>query len=97
MTRYGVTTDYDYSAEHMRHRIRVWSGAWYGAWEADGYSLPNNAGYMLTTYNGDKIRVLCPCPRGDDNWQAVDDAISDALVAHYEKRGVYPGPNPFTR
>lgn len=83
MTHYGVSTDYEYSADHKRQRITVWSGSFYGVFEADGLSLPNDAGYMLTTYNGEKVRVACPAPRNEDNYQEVDAAVSAALNAHY--------------
>lgn len=43
---------------------------------------------MLTTYNGDKVRVTCRAPRTDANYVEVDNAISDALTAHYEATGV---------
>lgn len=85
--RYGVTTDYEYSATHKRERINVWSGSFFSTWEAEGYSLPRGDGYMLTTYNGDKVRVSCPAPRTDENFRVVDAAISDALTKHHEQRG----------
>jgi hypothetical protein len=40
---------------------------------------------MLTTYNGDKIRVACPI-RSDETWQETDKAIDAALTAHYAER-----------
>ena len=82
--QYGVMTDYEYNSEHKRERISVWSGQFMGTWEADGYSLPGRKGYMLTTYNGDKVRVTCPM-RDDYTYQEVDAAISSALEAHYAK------------
>jgi hypothetical protein len=84
---YGVVTDPDYVAGHTRERIVVWSGPFYGVFEASGLSLPNGAGYMLTTYNGDKVRVACPSPRDDSNYQEVDEAIDKALTAHHLERG----------
>lgn len=83
MTRYGITTDYDYNAGHKRDRIDVYSGPWYHTWDAEGYSLPNGDGYMLTTYNGDKVRVSCPTPRNDGNYLQVDEAINAALNHHF--------------
>ncbi|MGW5267190.1 hypothetical protein ACWEQ4_00930 [Rhodococcus sp. NPDC003994] len=85
---FGVATDYEYSATHVRQRITVWSGAFYSVREAEGLSLPNGDGFMLTTYNGDKVRVSCPSPRTEDNYEAVDTAIDAALRAHYAERGV---------
>ena len=84
--RYGVMTDYDYNSEHKRERISVWSGQFMGTWEAEGYSLPKRDGYMLTTYNGDKVRVACAM-RDDSTYQEVDAAISTALTEHYAKIG----------
>ena len=43
---------------------------------------------MLRTYNGDRVRVTCPIVRTDENYEQVDRAINDALVAHFEKIGV---------
>lgn len=85
---FGITEDYDYNATHKRTRITVWSGPWSSTWEADGFSLPKGDGYMLTTYNGDKVRVSCPL-RGDDNYREVDAAISEALAAHYAAIGTF--------
>jgi hypothetical protein len=80
---YGVTSDYEYNATHKRDKIRVWSGAFFSVFEAEGYSLPGGDGYMLTTYNGDKVRVTCPARRNGDNYRKVDAAVSAALRAHY--------------
>lgn len=83
MTRYGVTKDYDYSAAHKRERLQVWSGAFASVFEAEAYSLPKQDGYMLTTYHGAKIRVTCPCPRTDANYEQVDQALGNALRVHF--------------
>lgn len=85
-TRYGVMTDYDHSAEHKRQRLTVWSGPFMSTFEGEAYSLPAG-GFMVTTYNADKIRVTCPSPRDESNFEAVDAAISDALNAHHATRG----------
>lgn len=84
MKHFGITTDYEYRADHKRDRLNVWSGPFMGVWEASGLSLQD--GYMLTTYNGEKIRVECPTPRTDDNYPEIDRAINDALNAHYGDR-----------
>jgi hypothetical protein len=83
MTNYGVMTDHDYPGK--RERITVWSGPWAGVFEAEGYST--SRGYVLTTYNGDKVRVTCPSPRTEENYAEVDAAIGAALNAHHEERG----------
>jgi hypothetical protein len=83
MTRYGVTTDYEYSSTHKRERLLVWSGPFASVFEAQAYSLPKQDGYMLTTYHGAKIRVSCPCPRTDENYPEVDNALTNALRVHF--------------
>lgn len=83
MKRYGVTTDYDYNQAHKRERLCLWSGAFFDQFEASALSLPNGAGYMLTVYAGQKIRVACPAPRTDSNYVQVDAALSEALTAFY--------------
>jgi hypothetical protein len=87
MTVYGVIVDYDYSSTHKRERLTVWSPPWMSVFEAEGYSLPHGGGYMLTTYNGDKVRVSCPAPRTAENYTTVDAAISAALNAHFSTNG----------
>jgi hypothetical protein len=87
---FGVATDYEYRGTHKRDRITVWSGPFYSTFEAEGVSLPNDAGYMLTTYNGDKVRVACPAPRTEDNFEDVDRLVSGALDAHFRVVGSRP-------
>lgn len=85
-TRYAVAGDCDYGETHKRERLTVWSGTWCDVFEAEGLSLPGRDGYMLTTYNGDRVRVACPM-RTDDTYEEVDAAISEALNRHHEARG----------
>ena len=80
---YGVRTEYDLNEGKRRDYLTVWSGPFSSVWEADGVSLPGGDGYMLTTYNGDKVRVTCPTPRTDDTYVEVDAAIDAALTAHF--------------
>lgn len=82
---YGTTTDHDYSAEHVRQKIDVWTGPWFHEHVATGLSLAD--GFMLTTYNGDKVRVSCPSPRDDENYTQVDAAIADAMKQYEAARG----------
>ena len=79
MRRFSVATDYEYNKTHKRDRITVWSGQFCDTWEASGFSLPNG-GYMLTTFNGDKIKVECPNPRTEANYQEVDAAVCTAMA-----------------
>lgn len=87
MTSYGVATDYDYTATHKRERLSIWSGPFFSVYEGEAFTLPKRDGYMVTTYNGDRIRVTCPAPRTDENYQQVDDAIAAALTAYEQQRG----------
>jgi hypothetical protein len=73
---YGVRSEYELSAGRKRDYLTVWSGPFYSVFEASAVSLPKRDGYMLTTYNGDKVRVTCPL-------RTDDAAISAALAAHY--------------
>ena len=84
---YGVTTNYDKTL-FGREVINVWSGSFMSGWEAEGVALPKGDGYMLKTYNGDKLRVTCEAPRTDDNFMRVDEAISDAMKRYHEERAV---------
>jgi hypothetical protein len=79
--RYGVTTDYDYSAERKRQYLDVWSGPWMHDHEGRAVSRPR--GFAITTNNGAKVYIDCPSPRTDDNYQQVDAAISAALNRHH--------------
>lgn len=80
---YGVATDYDRNEGRKRDYLTVWSGPFMSVYEASGVSLPKGDGYMLTLAFGGKVRVSCPTPRNDDNWQEVDAAIDEALHRHY--------------
>lgn len=84
MTTFGVATDYEHT-QFGRQMLQVWSGPFFGVWEAQGVALPKSDGFMLTTYNGDKVRVTCPAPRDESNFHEVDAAISNALTAHFTK------------
>lgn len=78
---YGVATDYARNAGRKRDYIQVWSGSFMSDWEANGVSLPNNDGYMLKLFGGGKLRVSCPAPRNEQNYQEVDEAINVAMNA----------------
>lgn len=79
MTRYGITEDYEYNSTHKRERLQLWEGDWFSSHAGVAFSLPKGDGYMITTYNGDKVRVSCPTPRNDANYLKVDEAINKAL------------------
>lgn len=85
---YGVATNYERNARSKRDHVTVWTGPFMSEWVADGVSRRNGGGYMLTAWDGATVRVSCPTPRTDDNYLAVDAAISDALAAYYTNREV---------
>ena len=80
---FGVATNYDANEKSKRDHLDVWEGAFMSSHTASGVSLPKGDGYMLATYNGDKVRVTCPTPRTEATYQAVDQAINAALNAFY--------------
>lgn len=86
MTHYGIMTDYEYSSTHKRQRLTVWSGSFCESLEGEALSLPSG-GFVVTAYNGDKVRVSCPSPRTDANYMEVDAAIGDAMRAYETTRG----------
>lgn len=83
----GVRTEYDMNAGRKRDYLTVWSGPFYSVYEAIGVSLPKMNGYMLTTYNDDRVRVECPAPRTASNCAVVDAAVTKALSEHYARIG----------
>lgn len=85
MTHFGMIEDYDYNVTHKRHRMSIWSGPFMSNREGVAYSLPKSDGYMITLEYGDKVRVSCPAPRNDVNYQEVDKAINDALNEHFKE------------
>lgn len=87
MANLGVRTEYEMNAGRKRDYLTVWSGSFYSVYEATGVSLPKMEGYMLTTYNDDRVRVTCPAPRSESNYAEVDEAITKALSAHYALAG----------
>lgn len=88
MTNYGIRTEEN--TLFGRQQITVWSAPFMSTLEAWGTALPRRDGFMLTTYNGDKVRASCPAPRTEENYKEVDAAISAALDAHFTERGAVP-------
>ncbi|QNJ55584.1 hypothetical protein SEA_PHINKY_93 [Microbacterium phage Phinky] len=92
MTRYGYTEDYEYNATHKRIYFTIWSGSFMSVWEADGYATPGAKQVTLNTYaQTNKVVVKLPdgvtFPRTDENYEAIDAAISAALNEWERKRG----------
>lgn len=77
----------EYEPRFGREVLTLWSGSFYSVWEGEAWELPRRDGYMVTTYNGDKVRVACPTPRTDDNYREVDAAIVAAVEALYASNG----------
>lgn len=88
--RYGTRTEYDTSTA-KRERVTAWSGPFFETFEAEGYANHGAKTYSLITYNGDKVAARLPegitAPRTPTNYQAIDQAISDALNAHHSAAG----------
>lgn len=87
MTAMGVRTEYEMNSSRKRDYLTVWSGSFCSVYEAIGVSLPKMNGYMLTTYNDDRVKVTCPAPRSESNCLEVDAAITKALSEHYARIG----------
>ena len=66
--------------------INVWSGAFMSDFEAGGVARNGARSITLTTHAGDRVTVRLPdgitFPRTDENYQAIDQAISEALRTH---------------
>lgn len=71
----------EYEPQFGRQRLTLWSGAFASIYEGQALELPGHNGYMVSMYDGRKLRVLCESPRSGDNYSRVDAAISDALSA----------------
>ena len=75
----------------LTEQISVWSGAFYDTFEAGGNLRQNARQMTITTYNGDKVVVTFGAgivgPRTNNNYLAIDGAISAALIDHYNARG----------
>ena len=87
MANLGVRTEYEMNRHRKRDYLTVWSGSLYSVYEAIGVSLPGMNGYMLTTYNDDRVKVTCPAPRSESNYAEVDEAVTKALSEHYARVG----------
>ena len=74
----------------LTEQISVWSGAFYDTFEAGGNLRQNARQITLTTYNGDKVVVTFGAgivgPRTNNNYLAIDGAISAALDSALHSR-----------
>ena len=76
----------EYTTTFGRQSLTVWSGAFASDYIASALELPKRNGFMVTLYDGRKIRVQCPAPRTEKNFHQVDDAISAAIAVANGKR-----------
>lgn len=80
MARYiGVS---EQSPEFGLQTITLWSGAFMSEFEGRGRELPKHDGFMVEFAflpGSPKVRVECPAPRNDENYEQVDAAIQAAF------------------
>ena len=75
--RYSIRDEY--APKFGRQHLTLWSGPFCEQFEGCATELPRHDGFMVTLYNGDRIRVACESPRDDDNFHRVDAAIRAAI------------------
>lgn len=80
--RYGIIEDHAHNKTHKRKRLTLWSGTFMTDYEGEAFSLPKGDGYMVNLGYGDKVRVVAPVERTDENYQEQDKAFNDALNRH---------------
>jgi hypothetical protein len=79
--KYAIASDYDRSKGKKREYLSIWSGPFASNYEGEAVSLPKGNGYMVTlAYGRVKVRVECPAPRTDANYNEIDRAINLALT-----------------
>lgn len=84
----------EYTARFGREELTLWSGAFASDYEGAALELPRHDGYMVTTWQGDKVRVACESPRTDTNYRRVDAAIRLALLLEVDRRWDSPSDSP---
>lgn len=88
-TRIGVRDEY--APMFGRQNLTLWSGSFYSVFEGEARELPNHNGFMVSIEYGPTIRVECPAPRTDENFEQVDAAIRDA-IEQAEREDTQPRP-----
>lgn len=85
MTRHiGVS---EQSPEFGLQTLTLWSGAFMSDFEGRGRELPKHNGFMVEFAflpGRPKVRVECPAPRTDENYEQVDAAIQAAFTAAFK-------------
>ena len=86
-TNYGVIS----STYERTSNIEVWSGPFYGTWEASARVRHGAKSATFTDYSDEKFRVTLPegitFPRTADNYRTIDAAISATYAAHVAHQG----------
>lgn len=77
--RYSIRDEY--APKFGRQRLTLWGGSFASDHYGDALELPKRDGYMVTLYDGRKVRVTCETPRTEENYLSVDAAISEAVTA----------------
>ena len=73
---YGIRDEY--RKQFGRQTLTVWSGAYCSDYEGTALELPNHNGFMLSL-DSRQVRVSCPSPRTESNFNQVDEAIRKAI------------------
>jgi hypothetical protein len=69
----------EYAPKFGRQTLTLWEGGFMSSFVGWAHELPKHNGFMVTLANGQKIRVDCPAPRNDANFQQVDESIRSAV------------------
>lgn len=73
----------EYRTTFGRQVLSLWSGQFGDGFEGMAVELPGHDGFMVTLdkiTTSEKVRVSCPAPRTESNFDAVDAAISAAIT-----------------
>jgi hypothetical protein len=72
----------DYAPRFGRQVLSLWGGGFASDYGGQAWELPAHDGFMVSLdYGSARVRVTCPAPRTDENYQAVDAAIGEAYAA----------------
>lgn len=78
----------EYAPRFGRQQLTLWSGGFSSDFEGFAAELPDHNGYMLRldyVPGHPKIRVECPSPRTDANYEQVDAALRAAFETAVRK------------
>lgn len=78
MTTYSIRDEY--APRFGRQNLTIWSGGFASDMEGWAQELPGHDGFMVTLeFSRGNVRVECPAPRNEENFEEVDDAIAKAI------------------